>query len=110
MSNFNERLARLADAARLLSDGQHISHELMILASDIDGELERQRADWYQKRMDLFTAWNDFLNSSVEDASRYGKGQLMFERRRMARIVAADPRWTGGYADALALLEEKREA
>lgn len=108
MSTFNERLARLADQVRELDGGIKLAMELMRLAGDIDGYLEQQSAYRQSKLGDAFTKWNEFLNTSIEEAYHYGKQQLVTERRKMARAVAADPRWQGGYADALALFEKEQ--
>lgn len=106
MSSFNERLARLADQVRELDGGIKLAMELMRLAADVDSHLEQQSAYRHNKLGDAFTKWNEFLNASIEEAYRYGKQQIVIERRNMARAVASDPRWQGGYGDALKLFEK----
>lgn len=109
MSNFNEHLARLADAVRVLPDGDSIARGLMVLASEIDNHIAAQMRRPYRDGMDVFQKWNAFMIETLDDTKRYYDEQLIIERRQLARLVASDPRWQGGYADALALLEEGEE-
>lgn len=106
MTNFNERLARLADAVRALPDGEETARALMRLAGDMDAYLDRQRGARYDHGIELFQKWNEFMNTALEDRRLYCEGRLSVVQRNLARAVASDPRWQGGYADALALLTE----
>jgi hypothetical protein len=106
MPNFNERLAEIADMVRGLPQGKGAALALMQLASDIDTYLEEQRGARYDRWPELLQKWNEFTVMVADDAHRYRKEQLVIERRKLARAIAADPRWTGGYVDALALLTE----
>lgn len=108
--DFNTRLADLADQVRALNDGEEIARALLRLAADMDGYLAGQQDAYFAKRMGLFQKWNDFLNESVADTQRYHEGRDRTLRRQLARAVAADPRWQGGYADALKLLQEYEQA
>lgn len=108
MSRFNERLALMADAARALPDGEEVARGLMRLAADVDDYLEQQTAQRYRNGADLFQKWNDFLNQAVVDRDQYHQQQLVNVRRTCARVVATDPRWHGGYANALSLLEKEQ--
>lgn len=109
MSSFSEHLARLADAARGLQDGESLSRGLMKLAGDIDDYIADQMTRPYRDGIDVFQKWYAFMIESLDDTTRYHEAQLRIERRRLARAVAADPRWCGGYGDALALLEGKEK-
>lgn len=104
MSDFNERLARLADQVRAIDGGSLLAMDLMQLAGAIDGYLEQQLSERNKKLNTAFTAWNAFLNGSLESAYDEADRKIAIERRRFARTVASDPRWQGGYADALKLL------
>lgn len=104
MSNFNERLARLADTARAIDGGLPLAMDLMQLAEDIDGYLQQRDAGRHDNISNAFAKWNEFLNASVQEAYSYGKQQIAIERRKLARTIASDPRWHGGYVDALKLL------
>src|SRR5262245_43963632 len=103
-NDFHERLARAADAVRALPDGEETARALMRLAADLDAYLDDQLAGRYEQGIELLHKFNDFVGENKAAAHRYGVEQLATERRKLARIVAADPRWQGGYADALALL------
>jgi len=108
-ADFNTRLARMADAARAIQGGEEIARGLLRLAVDMDAYLEMQRAKRHEQGFALFQKWSDFLNESVQDTQRYYEQQMEVERRRIALSVAADPRWQGGYADALLLVERKEQ-
>jgi hypothetical protein len=105
VSTFEERLAQLSDRVRPLDDG--LARELMALAGDIQDHLDRARAAHYEKATDLFQKWSEFLNATVEDRDRQHAVALAEQRRRLARRIAGDPRWQGGYAEALALLTKE---
>lgn len=107
MRNFNDRLASAADAARALPDGDELARALLKLARDVDSYLAEQSERRRGKVAEAFVRWNEFYTSSVEEAYRDGDQQLAIERRKLARIIAADPRWTGGYADILTLIESE---
>ena len=106
MTTFHERLARLSDQVRALDGGEKLALDLMRLAGDIDAYLDGQRIARHGKLSDAFVKWHEFLNASVDEAHAYGDQQIAIERRKIARSMAADPRWQGGYADALKLVEE----
>jgi hypothetical protein len=106
MPDFNQRLAELADQVRKLDGGIELGRSLVALAADVDGYLEQQRTRRDAAAMGLFQKWSEFMNTSVAEAHAYGDQRLATERRRLAQRLAADPRWSGGYADALKLLEQ----
>lgn len=105
---FEQRLAQLADAVRVLDGGQEIGRDLIRLATDMESYLEERRAARDRQAVDVLLKWNAFVNTSIEDAHRSCDARLDHERRRLAQRVAGDPRWQGGYADALALLEKEQ--
>jgi hypothetical protein len=105
MATFEQRLAYLADAVRALDGGDEIARGLLRLASDMESYLERHRTYRDRQAWDIFEKWNAFVNASIADAHRSCDARLDHERRRLAQRVAADPRWQGGYADTLKLLE-----
>lgn len=107
MSDFHERLAHLADIISTLPGGEESARILMRLASDLDAYLEANIGARYDRLSGLLQKWNEFTVAVADDAHRYRREQLVMERRKFARIVAADPRWQGGYAGALALLGEE---
>jgi len=109
MSTFNQRLARVSDQVRALNGGEDAARALIDLAADMDAYLATERNKRYEQSVGMLRTWNDFLNTSMEEAYKSGQQLLVIQRRQLAQIVAADPRWQGGYADALALLEEKRD-
>lgn len=109
MTAFNTRLAQLADQVRALGGGDELARALIKLAGDMDAYLEERQGVRYDQGMELFQKWNAFMNESLEDTRRYHEGRMEIERRKLARAVAADPRWQGGYADALALLGAESE-
>lgn len=106
MPSFNTRLARLADQVRELQGGAETARALIALADDLDRYLRDQTINRHDSGVELFKKWNEFLNASVAEAHDYHKQKEPIERRRIARVVAGDPRWSGGYAEALALLEK----
>jgi len=108
MPNFNERLAQLADTVRALPEGREAALALMRLASDMDAYLDRERGTRYDHGIELFQKWSEFMNTALEDRRLYYEGRLSVVQRNLARAVASDPRWTGGYADALELLGEEK--
>lgn len=110
MSRFDEHLARLADEVRALPNGDSIARGLMRLAGEVDNHIAEQMKRPYRDGMAVFEKWNAFMIESLDDTRRYHEEQKILERRRWARTIAADPRWRGGYADALALLESEKKA
>ena len=105
MTTFDQRLAELADRAQPLD--ADLARALIQLAADVDRHLEQHRAAHNTRATDLFSKWNDFQNESMLSAFRANEERMASERRRLARLIAGDPRWQGGYAAALALLEAK---
>jgi hypothetical protein len=106
-TDFNARLAELADEVRRLDGGAELSRALIALATDVDAYLEQRTNRQYEQSSVLFQKWNDFMNEAVREARAYGNERLATERRRLAQRVAGDERWIGGYRDVLALLENE---
>ncbi len=79
----------------------------MRLAEDVDGYLAQQLDERNAKLNAAFGAWNDFMSGALANAAAEGERKIVLERHRIARLIASDTRWSGGYADALNLLERE---
>src|SRR5437763_17098874 len=59
MSDFNARLARLADAVRALDGGADLARDLIVLAGEVDASLEQRIRARDAGGMDLVQAWTE---------------------------------------------------
>jgi hypothetical protein len=110
MPDFHKRLAQLSDTVRALQGGEQAARALLQLVADMDAYLEAESNARYMQGMEQFQKWSEFVNASVQEARRFYEQRLPIKRRKLAQAVAGDPRWQGGYADALNLLGEETEA
>jgi hypothetical protein len=106
---FDIRLAELADQVRALDGGEQVARALIQIAGDVDTHIQARGSQLHDPAADVSQRWNVFLNQAIDEARREGERRLASERRRLARLLASDPRWSGGYADALALLAPEED-
>jgi hypothetical protein len=104
MIEIEAKIFALADQLR--ADCPDAARAVVALIEPMREWWQRQRKREQARRSEYARKMMDFHNTAIEGVYEETAAEIEHERDRILRIFAIDERWTGSYADLVALVKE----